>query len=1230
MNISMNLSLVDTASEPVKAFISTLQALEAAVNNIGGKLAGMTSGMDAFVASLGLVKASSAEAATELGVLGAQAGATAAETAGLKNSMAGLSASLKRVSTRVAETTSGLAGIGGAASVAATETNAAMNAVGTGAQNANTHVNSLAQSLKGMAALWAAFKIEKGLKESVVDAADYERTENRLRNMKLSPGESEGIHQAVRKAGKDFHQFDQNEYLEMAIDLRNATGSAKEAATGLKGFAESVFAMNLAMPNGQKLDGQGQLNFAKLLEGRGVTMDPARMEAMEDLIVKMVLTTQGRVNPSNLFGNLSYAKGGLGQTMDDEAFKVMGAMIEQDQVGGGTGGRIGTMLTALVNSVTKSRAVTTKNRDEWMKLGLIDPNKVNINENTDRVTSIQAGAIAGTQIIGKNFKQWVDEYLRPALVKAGVNMDDLTDIKQKTDILFPNSGAAEAAFQLLARKKLIEKDVDNFDRTAGKDEQVKHGLETPGAQWDRFKASISDLGMALGKTLLPALTPILQGLTKFIELLGSFTKDHPIFGNLSALSLAVVGVSLAISGVKNVFGVFGTLTQALVGVAGQATKTGAAVTGGAAATQAAAVRTAATSQLFGGLGAAFARLGGAVTAAAGVVARGFLKMIPLVGTLLVAWDFAALIGQLEIGGHKISDWAESLADRVTTSFKNMWIRTKEYFGFLSKDAADAQVDANNRAWAHRLVQFASNGTRPTRGVRGGASGDWDRGEEVSPAAKAVEDDLKRQKAIDAQLAANKADSAGLLGSGKKGGRFKNYDANLDDAKNDLRLEEDELARHMKAEEELYKANKISINEYYDDKLATMRKSVNAQIKELEREKAAYQKQGDKAGVNRTNTEITLRKRDLADNEKSVEVQREKDLNDLKKEAIALEAQMLEAEGKRSEAHMAREIAELEEKKKRFAINKDQENVDLTQRDIDIAKLTMAWERYGDEVKKIQEAAQTKEAAVDAEVRSGNLTKLSAEQKVFDLRKEEARQLDDLIKKERALIEASNAPEAVKARLRQALDLAQGKADAALSQTKTFWEHTKETLDTSLPNGFANFFNNVISGAKSGASAFKEFADSVKSTLTRLISEQLGKDLFKSLFGEGGVGSGGGLFGGLVSGLKGLFGGKSSGPNANADISMVNGGSGGGMLDSIVGWFRSFDVGTDYVPQDMIAHIHKGEMIVPAYDAERLRSLKPGQANAAPPAVTLQIHPDAIHMTLSDWLNGELSRQLAHR
>ncbi len=60
-------------------------------------------------------------------------------------------------------------------------------------------------------------------------------------------------------------------------------------------------------------------------------------------------------------------------------------------------------------------------------------------------------------------------------------------------------------------------------------------------------------------------------------------------------------------------------------------------------------------------------------------------------------------------------------------------------------------------------------------------------------------------------------------------------------------------------------------------------------------------------------------------------------------------------------------------------------------------------------------------------------------------------------------------------------------------------------------------------------------------------------------------------------------------NAIVDAFSSSGGEGGGFLDSIFGSLPKFATGTNNVPTDMIAQIHKGEMIVPAYDASKMRN-----------------------------------------
>jgi len=60
------------------------------------------------------------------------------------------------------------------------------------------------------------------------------------------------------------------------------------------------------------------------------------------------------------------------------------------------------------------------------------------------------------------------------------------------------------------------------------------------------------------------------------------------------------------------------------------------------------------------------------------------------------------------------------------------------------------------------------------------------------------------------------------------------------------------------------------------------------------------------------------------------------------------------------------------------------------------------------------------------------------------------------------------------------------------------------------------------------------------------------------------------------------------PLTNALVG-ATGTSGGGLLGGIISSLPSFDVGSPYIPQDMIAKIHQGEMIIPKVQADAMRS-----------------------------------------
>lgn len=92
------------------------------------------------------------------------------------------------------------------------------------------------------------------------------------------------------------------------------------------------------------------------------------------------------------------------------------------------------------------------------------------------------------------------------------------------------------------------------------------------------------------------------------------------------------------------------------------------------------------------------------------------------------------------------------------------------------------------------------------------------------------------------------------------------------------------------------------------------------------------------------------------------------------------------------------------------------------------------------------------------------------------------------------------------------------------------------------------------------------------------------------------------------------------------ITESTGGTGGssaaGGLSGLLGRLFSFDVGTPYVPYDMIAQVHQGEMIIPRNEANMIRS---GQAGSG---VTMNIYtPDANSFRASE---RQIARQLKTR
>lgn len=142
------------------------------------------------------------------------------------------------------------------------------------------------------------------------------------------------------------------------------------------------------------------------------------------------------------------------------------------------------------------------------------------------------------------------------------------------------------------------------------------------------------------------------------------------------------------------------------------------------------------------------------------------------------------------------------------------------------------------------------------------------------------------------------------------------------------------------------------------------------------------------------------------------------------------------------------------------------------------------------------------------------------------------------------------------------------AEAAATRHKEALESIRQ-LQQFLGTSISGIFSDIASGGKNASDAVmnltKKLADAA------LQAALLGQGPLASLFGtasseKGGVG---GLVGMLFSALSG------------------GSGSGGGMIAGGL-YAPALAVGTSNVPRDMLAQIHRGEMVVPRYDADLIR------------------------------------------
>jgi hypothetical protein len=461
-------------------------------------------------------------------------------------------------------------------------------------------------------------------------AAQYETYWSRLRQMGIGDAQiadarkwvtsNEIIGTSIRERTRLFVEA-QGAFRESGMSGAAALDAAKTMTPVLANYVTARTML------GKETSEQDELNLNKIVEQLGGLNSTNRAKEIADAVFKAAQSSGVMVDPRQLRLFRTYAMTATAGMSDRTIFGGLEPLL--GELGGS---KAGTGLQTAYNRLNGIMSLAPHLLvQEASRLGVWDQSKVEL-------TRGGAARFPNGDPLNAHLRDLMSHDL-PAFAaemmsryqKAGITSPD--DVARENAVLFGTTGSR--FFNLLMRQlPVIQKSLASYDQARGINQTVEDNKNSPQMRMIQLHKSLDDLGLEIGESVLPVLTPLVTDFAAFFRTI----DGHPLL--IRTLTVGFIGLSAAMT-----FG--GTLMLLRAGFGGL----------GIALTVLRATIPALTASL--GAGSVAGGLGGAV---AGLLSPVGLAVVAL-GTLAAAIYAFRPLSQKEIDSYKDQGGAKLTPDQ---------------------------------------------------------------------------------------------------------------------------------------------------------------------------------------------------------------------------------------------------------------------------------------------------------------------------------------------------------------------------------------------------------------------------------------------------------------------------------------------------------------------------------------------------------------------------------------